>query len=251
MRAGVLDVPKGRVGALLCVAAVLAVLAQWGSGPGPDEAKAPAQSASAVAQSQAGPAVASNDKGLVEIDMLGTKLDAARLFDLGFAGGLTIDRDTRAALEALSIAMPAEASDGDMQKLESTLRKGLPPEDAEKAIKLFHNYRGYQADMKLELPSLGAPGSPEASDAYFDRVVQVQRKHFDDATAKALFGQDMQNARLGSLAGIINRDSGLSPAQRKEQLDALRALLPADQRDLIPDVDTAAPIIIDTQPVKR
>jgi lipase chaperone LimK len=195
--------------------------------------------------------VASNDKDLVEIDMLGTKLDAARLFDLGFAGGLTIDRDTRAALEALSTALPDGASEVDMQKLESTLRKGLPPEDADKAIKLFQDYRGYQADMKLELPALGNPGSQEASDAYFDRILQVQRKHFDEATAKALFGQDIQNARLGSLASLINRDSGLSPAQRKEQLDALRALLPADQRSLIPDVETAAPLIIDTDPVKR
>ena len=192
-----------------------------------------------------------NDKGLVEIDMLGTKLDAARLFDLGFAGGLTIDRDTRAALEALSTALPDQASEVDMQKLESALRRGLPPEDAEKAIKLFHDYRGYQADMKLELPALGVPESQEASDAYFDRVAQVQRKHFDDVTAKALFGQDIQNARLGSLASFINRDSGLSPAQRKEQLDALRALLPADQRGLIPDVEAAPPSIIDTDPVKR
>jgi len=247
----VLDVLKSRIGALLCVVALLGALAWWGSGPDREEPKASAPGASAVAQSPAGSSVAGNDKGLVEIDTLGTKLDAARLFDLGFAGGLTIDRDTRTALEALSTAMPDEASEADMQKLESTLRRGLPPEDAEKAIKLFHDYRDYQADMKLELPTLGTPESQEASNAYFDRVMQMQRKHFDEATAKALFGQDIQNARLGSLASFINRDSGLSPAQRKEQLDALRALLPADQRSLIPDAETAAPAIIDTEPVKR
>jgi len=246
---------KNRIVAMSCVLAVLAALGWWIGSPSAEElasskpvtaAPAPA----AVASGQNGPARASGDKGTPEVDALGTKLDAARLFDLGFAGGLTVDRDTRATLEALSTVMPDESPQADIDKLEATLRQGLPQEDAEKAIKLFHDYRSFQADMKRELPEMGLPETPEASKAYFDRVAQVQRRHFDDATVNALFGQDVQGARLATLGAFINRDTNLSPNQKKDQLDALRAQLPADLRALIPEADMPPLIAPDSEPNK-
>jgi predicted ATPase len=58
----------------------------------------------------------------------------------------------------------------------------------------------------------------------------------------------------GSADGVAAATARTQPAfrfQHSRLHQAAYSLLPADQRDLIPDVDTAAPIIIDTEPVKR
>ena len=156
----------------------------------------------------------------------GNELDASRLFELGFAGGLAVDKETRATLGTLLMAMPDEPSAQDIEKLEWTLRNGLPKDDAEKAINMFHGYRAYLGDMKTEAPQLGIPESPEAAAAYFDRVAQVQRRHFDDTTASALFGQEMQEARLVMQASFIHQNTSLDAEAKKAPLRSVRAHLP-------------------------
>jgi lipase chaperone LimK len=237
----VLDQSKRRIVVVLaCVLAVLAA-AWWMAGPEHEPVEvAPAAAPGAVADMQAAAprgarARAGNDPNSVVIDIDGAQLDAARLFDLGFAGGLNIDRETRSTLDALLIAMPDEPAAEDIEKLEQTLRNGLPKEDAEKAIKMFHGYRAYQADMKTEAQQLGIPETPQATDEYFDKLALIQRRHFDDATAASLFAQENLNARLTMQASFISNDPALSLGEKKERLDALRAQLPADLRGLIPE----------------
>lgn len=239
---------RGRVVKALALLAVVVVVlwALWPSSEGGD-ALDPAQSTSVgnVSKSESSAtstvgASARPDRAPMEIDLMGARLDASRLFQLGFGGGLNLDSETRATLDTLLVQTSSEPSPEDLQKLEQTLRQGLPKEEAEKALKLFQGYRDYLADMTKEGSGLGIPETPQAVDDYFARLGQIQRRHFDDATATALFGQDVTNARLVLHAALVEQNQNLSPAQKKEQLDALRAQLPPEQRGLIAGPSTGA-----------
>lgn len=177
---------------------------------------------------------------VIVVDAMGTKFDAARLFELGFAGGLVIDRDTRATIEAVLNSMPEDPSEQDLQRLERTLREGLPKDDADKAIKLFTDYRSYTATVRDEMQPLGIPGNLQEANDFFDRMEAIKRRHFDDATASALFGQHDAHARVTMEAMFVEQDTTLTPEQKQERLDALRAKLPPDQQSLIPRPDAGA-----------
>jgi lipase chaperone LimK len=218
--------------------------AMWGMAGEEGEPVAPGtvvqreSSETRVAKPDQRPKSSSDSSGIV-IDIGGTQFDAARLFDLGFAGGLNIDQETRSTLDTLLIAVPDETSAQDTEKLERSLRNGLPKDDAEKAIKLFQGYRAYLADMKIEGEQLGIPETPAATDAYFDKLAQIQRRHFDAATAAGLFGQENMNARLTMQASFVSNDPALSLGEKKERLQALRAQLPAELHRLIPEPEAA------------
>ena len=177
---------------------------------------------------------------LVEVDVLGTRMDVSRLFQLGFGGGLNVDADTRATLDTLMVQMSDPPTPEETAKLEYTLRQGLPKEEAEKALKLLQGYRGYQADLRSEGAQLAIPETAESVDDYFAKVALIQRRHFDDATASSLFGQDLRNARAVMMAAVIDQNPNLSPAQKKEQIDALRATLPPEQRGIVPEPSEGA-----------
>jgi hypothetical protein len=201
-----------------------------GSGSGP-QASAPGSPATGVA-------AGSGD--LVEVDLLGARMDVSRLFQLGFGGGLTVDGDTRATLDTLMLQMSDPPSAQEAEKLEYTLRQGLPKEEAEKALKLLQGYRGYQTELRAEGAQLGIPETRQGVDEYFAQVSRIQRRHFDDATASALFGADIRNARAVMMAAVIDQDPNLSPEQKKAQIDALRAELPAEQRGIVPEPTAGA-----------
>ncbi len=237
---------KNRIFAFVGIAAVLAALGWWFTSQRGEESPLPAEPAAAGAGVTAGaaalrPAASADNSKVVEIDMMGNKLDASRLFDLGFAGGLNIDQETRSTLDTLLMNMSDTPAAQEIEKLEWTLRNGLPKDGAEKAIKMFHGYRAYLGDMKGELQQLGIPDTPAAASAYFDQLALLQRRHFDDTTATALFGQENRNARLVMQAALINQNGALSESDKKEQLDQLRAQLPQDQQGLIQGAEAAKP----------
>jgi lipase chaperone LimK len=182
----------------------------------------------------------SQDGAVTVSDASGATLNAARLFELGFAGGLVIDRDTRASIEALLNTMPENLSEADLARLERTLREGLPKPDAEKAIKLINDYRSYTEDVRTEMQPKGIPTSLEEARAFFDEMEAVKRRHFDDATAMALFGPDDAYARATMEAMFVQQSTTLTPEQKKAQLDELRAKLPPDQKSLIPEYSEEA-----------
>lgn len=171
---------------------------------------------------------------LMIADATGARIDAARLFEIGFAGGLVIDQDTRSAIEAVLNTMPPEPSDEDLKRLERTLRNGLPKEDAERAMKLFTDYRAYNQDVVQQMQPQGIPRNVQEMNAFFDQMQSLQRRHFGEATASALFGPHDQYARIEMEAGFVEQDPNLSPEQKKTQIDALRAKLPPELRVRIP-----------------
>ncbi len=182
-----------------------------------------------------GASAAAASSSVMVADASGANLDAARLFELGFAGGLVIDRDTRAVIEAVLNSMPEQPSADDLQRLERTLREGLPREDAERALKLFGSYRDYTADVRRQMEPLGVPRNLQEMNAFFDQMEAIKQRHFDAATAQALFGPADMHARVSMEAMFVDQDPSLTLEQKKQRLDELRAKLPPDQRSLIPE----------------
>lgn len=174
------------------------------------------------------------DGAVMVDDAMGGRLDAARLFELGFAGGLVIDEDTRSAIEAVLNSLPADPTDADLKRLEETLRAGLPREEAERAMKLFTDYRAYTHDIVAQMQPQGIPGNMQELNAFFDQMESLKRRHFDEPTAKALFGEHDAYARITMEASIVEMDASLTPEQKKARIDALRQKLPPEQRQRIP-----------------
>jgi hypothetical protein len=162
-------------------------------------------------------------------------IDPASLFDIGYSGGLVVDKHLLTKLDGVVATLPDNPSAEDLAKLEHKLRQGLPREDADKAIKLVHSYRGYSHDMRSEIMRLGVPQTQEAAAELMRRMQAVQSRHFDPATAQAMFGQSNVASNLTMQAAIVSQDNQLSAAEKKQRLDALRAQLPPEQRELIPE----------------
>jgi hypothetical protein len=250
-RALTLDMPKLNPLPLALVAGVALLagaIAYRSASPESDDVTATATAAgagsgSAAAQPGARSGVAhlpsERPDALMISDASGARIDAARLFELGFAGGLVIDQDTRSAIEAVLNTMPPEPSDEDLKRLERTLRNGLPREDAERAMKLFTDYRAYTQDIAQQMQPQGIPRNVQEMNTFFDQMQSLQRRHFGEATATALFGPHDQYARIEMEAGFVEQDPNLSPEQKKNQIDALRARLPPDQRQRIPQPNTS------------
>lgn len=162
--------------------------------------------------------------------------DPARVFDLGFAGGLLIDASTVSALDRLQAGLGDNPTPEALARLEQQLREGLPREDADKAIRLFNGYRAYSHEMRTEVMALGVPQTREAADALLARMTAVQHRHFDAASADAMFGDQNRLSKVVLDASLVQNDPGLSDAQKKTRLDALRYTLPENQRHVVPDL---------------
>jgi lipase chaperone LimK len=187
-----------------------------------------------AAAPQAGPAGAGSGVGLAGLGS--TRLDAARLFELGFAGGLVIDQDTRVALEILMADMADPPTDQDVQRIEDALRQGLPAREAAQAVGLLRSYRSYVGDIEQQISPRGIPANVQEMNALFDDMAAVRQRHFDPATADALFGAHEAYARYSMEASFIEQDPSLDGPARQERLDRLREQLPPQVKALVPSL---------------
>lgn len=208
--------------------------------PGADSAAPAAGAAPTAVRASPGPGRADSPGMRQPIDLMGLTVDAARLFEIGYAGGLSINERTRESLEIVLSSLPEQPSAEDTERLEWTLRDGLPAADAQQAIALLRSYRAYLQDMRGEYLRLGIPASREAAQAFFAQMEAVQRRHFGADTARALFDDELRHSRVVMEASFVAQDASLSAPQRRAQLDALRAQLPPELRDTIA-VDAPAP----------
>lgn len=167
--------------------------------------------------------------------------DPARVFDLGYAGGLVIDPSTVTALDRLHTLLGENPSPDDIAKLENKLREGLPREEAEKAINLFRGYRSYNTAMREEVMQMGIPTTRAEADALIARMEAIQHRSFEPQAVDAMFGDQNKLSRAVLDAALIQMDPNLTPAQKKEQLDALRASVPEAQRNSIPEMPAEPP----------
>jgi lipase chaperone LimK len=187
-----------------------------------------------AAAPQAGPGSAG--PGVSLADLGSTRLDAARLFELGFAGGLVIDQDTRVALEILMADMADPPTAQDMQRIEDALRQGLPAREAAQAVGLLRSYRSYVGDIEQQISPRGIPANVQEMNALFNDMAAVRLRHFDPATADALFGAHEAYARYSMEASFIEQDPSLDGPARQERLDRLREQLPPEVKALVPSL---------------
>lgn len=162
--------------------------------------------------------------------------DPASVFELGHNGGLVVDATTVTSLDRLQSALGENPTPDDIAKLEKQLREGLPKADADKAIKLLNGYREYSVDMRKDVMNLGIPQTREDADKVLASMMSAQARHFDPDSADAMFGAQNRLSRAVLDAALIQMDTSLSNEQKRERLAAVRATMPPEQRNAIPEV---------------
>lgn len=160
--------------------------------------------------------------------------ELARLFELGYAGGLLVDAETPGRLESLLARLPSEPQDADFVELERAVREQLPREEADRAMALLASYRGYARDVREELMTSPVPSDAAGVEALLARARRLQQRHFDPAIAEALFGERNERERVALTALAIENDPQLGPAEKAQRLAQWRASLPPALQPLVP-----------------
>ncbi|WOB07362.1 lipase secretion chaperone [Piscinibacter gummiphilus] len=181
-----------------------------------------ASPAGALARSGVAPPAAHTDSVPRTIE------EASRLLELGASGDLTVDMNTRAALDVLLGLLGPEATPADFQRLEDALRRSMPGEAATQAIALVRHYDAYQRAATTQAAEQQPPASPEELKALLDKTIALRRQHFDEPTARALFGAEEELTRLDMAMNAIQADPKLSAQEKATQISALRERMPRD-----------------------
>lgn len=151
---------------------------------------------------------------------------AVQLFHIGYAGGLQLDEDTRAALDTLVNALPEVPTAADLARVEKAVRLSLPYEDAERALTLVRGYIGYRSDVSGLLAAAPPPANADELHQLFAQIDAVQRRHFAPAAEQALFGARAREARALLEMMTLQQDATLTDEQKRDRIDALRGALP-------------------------
>ena len=151
---------------------------------------------------------------------------AVQQFRIGYAGGLQIDEETRATLDALVNALPEAPSADDLARVEKAVRLSLPHEDAERVLTLVRGHIAYRADVSSLLATAPPPSNADELHQLFAQVDAIQRRHFAPAAEQALFGPGAREARALLEIMTVQQDATLTDAQKQERIDALRSALP-------------------------
>lgn len=164
-------------------------------------------------------------------------VNVARMFEIGYAGGVIISEDTRTSIEAAVATLSDPATEQELQAFENVLNASLPHADAHKVLALTKGYARYTGELKSELHRHGLPQTLAEFDASMARVSAIRQRHFDPPTVQALFGPHDAYARIMGEASFVEADASLSLDSRRQRLAALKAQLPEAQRSqiLIPE----------------
>lgn len=153
---------------------------------------------------------------------------AARLLELGVAGDLSVDTHTRGALDVLLASLGNPPTASELQGLEDALRRAMPGEAATQAIALVRRYVDYTRAAAADSATQQAPTTPDELKALLDKTIALRRKHFDAATAQALFGAEEALSRHALAVQAIEADPQLSYAEKTARIKTLREQLPPE-----------------------
>lgn len=153
---------------------------------------------------------------------------AARLLELGVAGDLNVDANTRGALDVLLASLGNPPRAAELQGLEEALRRAMPGEAATQAMALVRRYAGYTGAAAADSAGQQAPTTLEELKTLLDKTIALRRKHFDAATAQALFGAEEALSRHALAVQAIEADPQLSYAEKTARIKALREQLPPE-----------------------
>jgi lipase chaperone LimK len=163
-------------------------------------------------------------------------VDPSRMFDLGAAGDLRIDLETKAALDMIVAELGANPTPAALAELERSLRSGLPREAAGQVLTLVQSYHAYSQALARSATSQKPPQNPEEMRLLLEQDAALRRQHFDPASAKALFGVQDAYSRYALDAQAIESSTTLGAVEKARQLHALRSALPPEVLDLEPSL---------------
>ncbi|MET0333963.1 MAG: lipase secretion chaperone [Rhizobacter sp.] len=169
----------------------------------------------------------------------GSFADAARLLELGVAGDLSLDMHTRSALDLLLASLGPHATPADLLRLEDALRRSMPDEAATQAMALVRRYDGYHRAADAQAASQQPPTTAEEMKVLLDKTVALRRQHFDEATARALFGAEEEQTRLDMAIHAVQADPKLPAQDKATQIAALQERAPRDLPGLQAPVSAA------------
>ena len=153
---------------------------------------------------------------------------AARLLELGVAGDLSVDANTRGALDVLLASLGNPPTAAELQGLEEALRRAMPGEAATQAIALVRRYASYTSAAAADSAAQQAPTTLDELKALLDKTIALRRKHFDADTAQALFGAEEALSRHALAVQAIEADPQLSYAEKSARIKSLRDQLPPE-----------------------
>lgn len=151
---------------------------------------------------------------------------AARLLELGVAGDLQVDENTRGALDVLLASLSTPPTPAELDQLEAALRRAMPGEAATQAIALVRRYASYTQAAAADSSAQQPPTTLGELNALLDKTIALRRKHFDAETAQALFGSEEAQTRHVLALQAIEADTQLSAADKAARVKALRAQMP-------------------------
>ena len=223
--------------AAACAGVAALVWLAWPSAEPAD--RPPAPTATGSAGTSAAPALGSRPR-VLPVPGSGEQVDPARMFDLGVAGDLRVDLETKAALDMIVAELGDNPSAEALEKLERSLRGGLPREAAEQVLAMVQSYRSYTQALAKSAALQRPPQSPEEMRQLLEQDAALRRRHFDPATSNALFGVQEAYSRYTLDAQAIESDPRLSAVEKARQLHALRSALPGEVAELEPALSPKA-----------
>jgi hypothetical protein len=158
-------------------------------------------------------------------------VDPTEIFELGFGGGLVINRDLGDRLQAVAALLNEDPRHA--VRYEAALKRNLPPADAAKAMGLLRSYQAYENETRQYMSQHGFTGSLEAIDAMYRYRQARLNHHFTADSARDLFGDQLTISRVRLMASVVEADSTLSSEQKAARLGDLYAQVPPAARDQV------------------
>jgi lipase chaperone LimK len=164
---------------------------------------------------------------------------AARLLELGVAGDMRVDENTRGALDVLLASLSTPPTAAELDELEAALRRAMPGEAATQSIALVRRYADYTQAAAADSAAQQPPTTLAELNALLDKTIALRRKHFDAETAQSLFGSEEAQTRHVLALQAIEADTQLSAADKAARVKALRAQMPPEAAAHEPSVSLA------------
>lgn len=133
----------------------------------------------------------------------------AAMFSMDEQGQLLVDHVTKAALDALWWELSETTDALALENMQARLRAALPGASGRRAAALLGSYQAYRLELGADAPA-DTSSDAAAIERQLQRQIAVRQRHFDDATAALLFGEEEAYLRL--LAAALRTEAGESTA---------------------------------------
>jgi lipase chaperone LimK len=146
----------------------------------------------------------------------------ASMFVVDGQGRLLVEHATKAALDALWWELSETADTLTLERVQAELQTAVPGAAGKRAAALLGKYQAYRQELGASLTAETQDGAASL-ERQLQRQITVRQGHFDDATARLLFGEEEAYWRLLAASMRIEEDESLTAAQKSAHLQELHA----------------------------